>query len=132
VFTLDVDARVSGPVFDGRAEAAIERGISEGIWAVAKEGRGDLGVQFLKVFKEPTGNYEGHVRAERTAVFESQITDQGIDVYNYWLEGKGSRNFPVTRFKGYRSFEIIAGRLEHKAKSIVERHIAAQLRAVSA
>lgn len=130
MITIHADVEYHGPLFDGRTEAAISRGITDGIEAIAKEGRGDLGVQFLRVFKEPTGNYESHLRAAVESPTTAVITDQGIDPYNHWLEGTGSRNYPVTRFKGYRSFEIVGERLERKAERIMRRHLDAALRAV--
>jgi hypothetical protein len=34
-------------------------------------------------------------------------------VYGPWLEGVGSRNFPVTRFRGYHAFRVAAQELKH-------------------
>lgn len=132
MFEIRADVDYKGPLFDGRAEAAIERGISEGVWAVAKEARGELGLHFLRVFREPTGNYEGHVKALRESPTAALVTDFGIDVYNHWLEGTGSRNFPVTTFKGYGSFEKVTELMDGRTEAIVSRHIDAALEAVGA
>jgi hypothetical protein len=48
-----------------------------------------------------------------------KITDQGV-IYGHWLEGTGSRNAPVTRFKGYHSFKITTAELQGRAAVIVE------------
>lgn len=132
MFQIDVDVDYKGPLFDGRAESAIEHGISEGVWAATKETRGELGLQFLRVFKEPTGNYESHVRALRESPTAGLVTDFGIDVYNHWLEGTGSRNFPVTTFKGYGSFKQVTELMDGRTEAIVRRHIDAALEAVGA
>lgn len=124
MYTVTLDT--SGPVFDGRAEQAVDDFVNEAVWEITKEGRGDLGVRFIKVFREPTGNYESHVEAQHLDN-HGWIHDNMI-VYGPWLEGVGSRNFPVTRFRGYRSFRIVAQELQRKAVAIAERHIEPFLR----
>ena len=48
------------------------------------------------------------------------VNDAGI-IYGWWLEGIGSRNFPVTRFRGYFSFKRAAATLRVQAPKIAER-----------
>lgn len=120
MFHVDVD--LSGPAFNGLAEHMVGEFLEEAVWEIAKEGRGDLGVQFIKVFKEPTGYYESQVEAARQPGPVVLIHDNDV-IYGPWLEGTGSRNYPVTRFRGYRSFEIVAGELQRKAVPIAERHL---------
>ncbi len=119
MYTVNIDT--SGPIFDGRFQQAVDDFTDEAVWAITKVGRGDLGVRFIKHFKEPTGYYESQVEAVRGAVhtFRSHIHDNQV-VYGPWLEGVGSRNFPVTRFRGYFSFRSVAGELQQKAASIAE------------
>jgi len=111
----------SGPVFDGRFEHEVDEFCKTAVWEITKEGRGDLGVQFIRVFKEPTGYYEAHVEADHLDKF-GWIHDNLV-VYGPWLEGLGSRNFPVTRFKGYWSFKKVSEALQRKAADIAERHL---------
>lgn len=125
---FDVHVDVHGPLFDGRAQDALHEFMHEAVWEITKEGRGDLGVQFIKVFREPTGHYESRVEAVRpvsigAGAVQSRLHDnaRGDVVYNFWLEGIGSRNYPVTRFKGYHSFREVAQELQRKASRIAER-----------
>lgn len=111
----------SGPLFNGQAERILDDFTDEAVWAITKVGRGDLGIHFITHFKHPTGYYESRVEAVKGAVhtFMSHIHDNGV-VYGPWLNGTGSRNFPVTRFKGYRSWPIVAAALQQKAVPIAE------------
>lgn len=126
--TVDVDTR--GPVFDGRLAAAIRRGASEAVWEIAKTGRGQLGVQFIKVFKNPTGYYESQTEAERVSDELAVIHDNDV-IYGPWLEGTGSRNYPVTRFRGYWSYQIVTQQLNKVAGPIAERVITRHIAAVN-
>lgn len=125
MYQVDVD--VHGPLFDGRARHEVNTALDEAVWEVAKVGRGDLGVQFIKVFREPTGYYESHVEAVHVRPGHAIVHDNGV-IYGHWLEGDGSRNYPVTRFAGYWSFRLVTLELARKAHRIAEgvlrRHLA--------
>jgi hypothetical protein len=116
-YTVTVDT--SGPLWDGRADKALDDFLEEAVWEITKEGRGDLGVRFITHFKKPTGNYESHVEAQHLDN-HGWIHDNMI-IYGPWLEGVGSRNYPVTKFKGYWSFKTVAAELQDKAVPIAER-----------
>lgn len=124
MYTVNVDT--SGPIFDGRAREILDDFTKEVTWEITKEGRGDLGVQFIKVFKHPTGYYESQVEAKRPVAipggYMAWTTDNDV-VYGPWLEGTGSRNSPVTRFPGYWSHKIVAKELDRKAEAIALRHL---------
>lgn len=121
-FRVDIDAK--GPLWNGMAERAKDDFLRETVWEIAKEGRGDLGVQFIRVFREPTGYYESQVEAVRPVMDAgspvARVHDNSV-IYGWWLEGIGSRNYPVTRFRGYHSFRIVAQELQRKAVSIAQR-----------
>jgi hypothetical protein len=118
---ITVTVTTSGPAFDERAQRILDDYTDEAVWAITKVGRGDLGVDFIRHFREPTGYYESQVQAVRGArhTFTAHIHDNGV-VYGPWLEGISSRNFPVTRFRGYASFRRIAAQLQQKAVPIAE------------
>lgn len=128
MYRVDVDVR--GPLFDGRTDAAISAGASDAVWEIAKVGRGMLGVEFLWTFKNPTGYYESQTIAERVTPELAIIHDSDV-VYGPWLEGIGSRNYPVTSFKGYSNWRRVRNMLAKAAKPIAEKAIANRLRAVS-
>lgn len=125
-----VDVEVSGPLFDGRTQAALQAGMADAVWEVAKVGRGMLGVEYIKTFKHPTGYYESKTEADRVSDELAVIHDNDV-IYGPWLEGTGSRNYPVTRFKGYHNWRTVAQLLEKAAKPIAEKVISRHLGAVT-
>lgn len=64
----------------------------------------------------PTGYAARHI-VNRDMGSQHLITDSGI-VYGAWLEGVGSRNSPVTRFKGYSIFRRTTRDVQNRAVHI--------------
>lgn len=117
---LEVHARVSvhGPVFDGRALAALDD-YTEAVAAdVAEQGFKDIHFTLSRVLKHPTGHYQSQIR-DRSFGTTHVLYDNRV-IYGWWLEGVGSRNAPVTRFEGYFTFRRVAQALNRKAKGIAE------------
>ncbi|PRY35343.1 hypothetical protein [Umezawaea tangerina] len=117
---------MSGPLFDGRAELAMED--------VVDDSRTEAGEAGLNVWHSILG---GHIR-ERTGAYESRMVseDQGFatvdhdhgSLYGPWLEGTGSQNAPVTVFPGYGSADqatgvLNSGEAEHVAEQVLRRHL---------
>lgn len=69
--------------------------------------------------RKPTPYYETQITTERQ-VDDLVVHDRGV-IYGPWLEGTGSRNFPVTRFKGYHAFRDAETAVLSKLDSILER-----------
>ena len=95
----------SGPVFDGRADVALRRYVSD-----LKEAFGQLALDMIHirlpmVLEQNRGIYMSKPHTERQAD-DLVVTDTPI-VYGPWLEGTGSRNFPRTRFRGYHTFRKV-------------------------
>lgn len=113
--TVDVDA--SGPLFRrGYAEQVIKQLADEATLKIAGVGKADVDATLHRVLKHPTGYYQAHI-AIRQFAGAAVIHDSKV-IYGRWLEGVGSRNYPVTRFKGYRTFRDVHARLEAKAGEI--------------
>ncbi len=117
---IEISVTTSGPIPNGDFGRAVEDYIDEAVWAVTKYGRGQLGIHFIKHFKEPTGYYESQVTAVRPDFHHVGGIHDGSVIYSHWLEGSGSRNFPVTRFKGYWSFKTVAADMQRQAVPIAE------------
>lgn len=64
-------------------------------------------------FKNPTGFYSRHIE-NRDLGDHHLIHDSGV-IYGPWLEGIGSRNYPVTRFPGYEIFRQVAQEMDRRA-----------------
>jgi hypothetical protein len=105
---------VSGPFFDGRTGNAINGAVKDMEREVAQWGFNMVHARLRRVLKHPTGYYQSFIQTERK-VDSTEINDgwptSGTPVYGPWLEGTGSRNFPETRFKGYRTFRLVAQRM---------------------
>ncbi len=113
----------SGPLFDGRAERALRDFIREFAEGYAEDVNQELHNQFDKVFKHPTGKYESQVRSRRLGVGRSGITSDLP--YGAWLEGASQRN-RTSSFKGYRSFGIVADRMERRAGAVANAEFRAR------
>lgn len=113
---LDVSTSARGPMFDGRARALANAYVNRLERQLAEEGLNILRDEMHAVFRNPTGYYESRC----TVVDGNKIWDSGV-VYGPWLAGIGSRNFPVTRFKGYDHWIKTRHRLNERKVGISER-----------
>lgn len=133
-----IDVNLSGPVFDGRAEALAHLAVIDIRHELAERGaRLAAGTLSANIRHPRTGRAEASVViAEHSTTYQSGkytmpvFVDLGETVvttdlasYGPWLEGTGSRNF-TTRFKGYHSFRLAAQELRAQAQGIAERVIA--------
>jgi hypothetical protein len=125
--TITVDVEISGPIFrKGHAERVIADFIDEATLKVAGVGKADVDATLHRVLKHPTGYYQAHIALRQFA--GAVVLHDSKVIYGRWLEGTGSRNFPVTRFKGYHTFRDVHARLEEKAGEIAERVLAQYVR----
>lgn len=108
---------VSGPMFDGRAEAAIADYTDWAAHEVGHQAYADWHEYLDQSLQFPTGYYESTISVEDDTN-ASAVHDDGL-IYNYWLEGIGRRNAPVTSFAGYHS----ARQAAIEAKAEIERLI---------
>lgn len=108
-----------GPMFDRRGPAQVQRGVSQSAREVADAARDQIRRDLIVVPKAPTGHYRSNIRVRRSGSFY-EVHDSGV-VYGPWLEGVGSRNFPVTRFKGYALFRKSWQRFRGGAGAIAQR-----------
>ena len=112
------EVKLSGPLFDGRAEGVIPAYLDEAYRDVA-----DYGVSLIQEIvttnaNQPTGRYVKAVHAEAGPT-STRVTDGGI-VYGPWLEGFSKRN-QTSRFKGFVAFRVTRKQLDSgKAKEIAE------------
>lgn len=110
---------VSGPFFSANADATVRAGINDMQRAVARKADERVEQLHRKFFKRPRPFYWMTVHA-RPRGTDWVVTDEGSVVYNHWLEGTGSRNYPRTRFKGYRSFRIATQEIRRRVRSITK------------
>lgn len=111
---MEVTVRASGPLFEGASSALVQRYTQAGGEEVARWAEQEVHRVLEQVLRHPTGYYQSQVRVNRVSNDSFSITDGGV-VYGPWLEGVGSRNYPVTRFHGYSTFRRVAKRVEQRA-----------------
>lgn len=98
--------RMRGPIFSAPRRAAVMNSMKAGIKrSVAEFAFNAVTGILANSIRNPTPIYQTHIIIDNRRDDDWSVTDQGLVKYNYWLEGTGSRNFPVTRFKGYHAFQ---------------------------
>lgn len=113
---LNVSSRENGPMFDGRAQRALNAYVDHLERRLADEGLEILRGEMHRVFRNPTGYYESRCKV----VEGHKISDSRV-VYGPWLAGIGSRNYPVTKFKGYDHWIVTRDKLNARKQGIGER-----------
>jgi hypothetical protein len=122
---IETTVTVRGPLFDGTATTVLHKaiddcqrhmaGVVEEIWHAYMDAS----------FKVQTGYYQSHVNIAQRGR-DLAVNDDGV-IYGFWLEGIGSRNFPVTRFKGYaaarRAAQHANGMTLEECQPIIDRAV---------
>ncbi len=108
-----------GPLFDGAAARAVEDLIDEIEQEVAEEGKGRIVGRLVQVIRKPTPYYWTQTKNVPHPAGGRKVTGEDV-IYHWWLEGVGSRNFPVTRFAGYWTYRTITPVLRGRADTIAE------------
>lgn len=112
----------TGPLFDGTAEQLIANGIEDAVDAVAQAGVDAVRARLGSVLRHPTGRASSRVVADVSVPDRASVSFGGL-VYGPWLEGTSRRN-DRSRFKGYRTFRIVAQELEGRAGELAEAALA--------
>jgi hypothetical protein len=127
---IAVTVELHGPIVEGRADAIIHDYLEDATWEVGQQAfAGVHGILDARI-QNPTPYYETQITQQRGGVegleaIESDVTpvavhDRGV-IYGHWLEGDGSRNAPVTSFRGYKAFGTTTGALNNgKALELAE------------
>lgn len=114
---LTIDAKVSGPFFDGRIETQISSALDETEEEVGRYGVSRIHIELGTVLKNPTGFYQSRIQTERQ--FDTSVINDAGVIYGPWLEGVSSRN-SITRFKGYATFRRMWVVIDKEAQRIAE------------
>lgn len=137
MITVDIDT--SGPVFDGRWSGIIHDYQEAATWEVGQQAYADVHGILDASIRNPTPYYETQITQQRGGIeglegVESDVTpvvvhDRGV-IYGHWLEGDGSRNAPVTSFRGYgafgktaRALNLANGQTVQLAEAVLQRYL---------
>ena len=119
-FDIRVNVNSRGPMVDGRAQRAVRDYTDQVDYRVATEAENLVLDHLGRSIKKRTPYYETRVGVERSSRGGYEVTDHGV-IYGRWLEGTSSRNYPVTRFRGYRAFSRARARVQQIAPGIARR-----------
>lgn len=129
MLTLRVSVEYKGPVFDGRAEEAVQDAIDAIEQKTAEFGAAIIRARMDQTFRVQTPYYRPLNQARRDPP-GWKISDTGV-VYGPWLEGISERN-RTTRFKGYSNYRRSVQEIQRHMDRIAEIEIDEHLRAVGA
>ena len=118
----NVYVRLSGPIVEGKAPEIVDTMLVGAISEVADYAKFEVLSQLHAVLQHPTGHYESQITDQTISPTLHRIHDSGV-IYGPWLEGVGSRNYPVTRFPGYHTFRVVKNRMRAKATAIIEAYV---------
>jgi hypothetical protein len=121
-------ADLNGPVFDRyETDIATERArqdTEDALQDAAYERVKALGQSRFRYVDKSNHHVPGKWLHSIRKTYEGDLpaVDTGI-IYGYWLEGVGSRNFPKTRFRGYRMWRETTQQIQAEAEKIAQPHI---------
>lgn len=118
-------AELSGPLFDGSANAIVEQFAEGAVIAVATRGLAEVHTNLNASIKYPTPYYETQINISQVRNGLS-VNDRGV-IYGPWLEGTSKRN-GRSRFKGYASFRRARQYLERNVDRIIQAEFSAMIR----
>lgn len=110
---------LGGPLFEGKDRPIMEAANRDAKRDLAEWGKSEVKQAALKKPKHPKGRY-----SEATTIhdFRKGLTIMAKHpqvLYGPWLEGTSSRN-ESTRFKGYRIYKQVKGRMRKKMLALVQ------------
>lgn len=117
---MAVEVTLKGPLFDGRAQAALDEFMVAAVQSVADVAKVELVDRMRDTFRDPTPYYWTKVRSDRASSGPDVTVNDDRVIYGPWLEGVGSRNFPVTSFRGYHIWRKEENSLRQRATRIAE------------
>lgn len=107
-----------GPLFTGKTAAALTAYADQVSYKIATYAEDQIRQRLPQVLKHPTGYYQSRITVDRSG--DGYMVSDGGVVYGPWLEGTGSRNYPVTVFRGYSTFRRTKALVDRKAPAIAQ------------
>lgn len=120
---LAAEITITGPVFDGQAEKALDAATDEVAQTLSERGVELVQQELDKVLQHPTGAYRSGIHFEASS---GKIVDGG-QRYGPWLAGTSSRN-QKTSFKGYKHWQVALKLLRREAKGVGAKVVGRNLR----
>jgi hypothetical protein len=114
---IDVTVKKTGPLFDGRAQAAVDRFTRNSTTVLTRVGKQMVKLKYRSRIRENTGHFLGRISGEVTGRIGHIYTK--FILYGYWLEGVGSQN-ATSRFKGYWAYRETFIELDSRSQEILQ------------
>jgi hypothetical protein len=118
--TTTIRVHVDGPLFNGKFQREVNEFADKVVEEISNQTFAEVMGNLNTSIRHPTPYYETQINIHTEDPRHKVVNDRGI-IYGPWLEGVGSRNFPVTRFKGYASFRRAVQQVGAQAKERCER-----------
>lgn len=118
---MDYEVNVHGPMFTGVAQEHVAVMLDEILDDVGDYALYQWRMNLEDSWREPTGAYMA--RTNLAVREHERVTNDHGSVYGPWLEGTGSRNAPVTRFKGYAAARRATVTVQRKAKQLADPYV---------
>lgn len=112
---LDLKYNAKGSIVDGRLMRQLDTAADDIETEVGEYAVDQIRRRLDRVLRNPTGFYRSRVQVE-TLGDRLRVTDSGV-IYGPWLEGVSRRN-QSTRFKGYKTFRLVAQDVRREAARI--------------
>jgi hypothetical protein len=117
-----VNVIVSGPIFDGEADAAVTQWLDDSRAKLAHQAQSIVQSKARKWNR--SGRADHHTAAESVkvrpgAVYVVEGVSSKGQVWWPWLEGTSRRN-ATTRFKGYHAFRLAKGIVSKRARTTAQ------------
>lgn len=123
---MSVDVDFTGPLFDRRAERAVQQFAEAARDDIAEFGEEVALARMGNYFRHPTGYYESNVKTTLVTSDTALVHDGGV-VYGPWLAGVGSRNRARPGFPGYTHWreakQLVAARGLQIAEQTLQRYL---------
>ncbi len=116
----NIDVKVGGPLFDGRATAMTDRAVRDMEHHLGEVGADYVRAELHRVLRKETPYYRLQITSTEYPG-RTVINDGGV-IYGPWLEGTGSRN-KTTRFKGYATFRRMTEKLRVESTAILQPYV---------
>lgn len=127
---MAVTVTTTGPLFDNRADELLAEMCVEIQTTVGDQAFVEFETNLELNIKHSGPIYQSFVQV--TDLDGARVVNDGYGQtndlqYGLWLEGIGSRNYPVTKFRGYHAlrdaFESTATQAEELAAPIIEEYV---------
>jgi hypothetical protein len=114
---IDIKVKKEGPLFDGRAQAAVTRFTRDSTKVLTQVGTDMVKLKYGARIRVNTGTFLGRITGEVSGTIGRIYTKYIL--YGYWLEGVGSQN-ATTRFKGYWAYAETFLELDSRSLEILK------------